>query len=682
VSVNAFDASILTYRDNYMPGETFQAEILFDEAPSGSLTNVNFDLYNGGSIATLIFVEKLNNKHYFVYFNIPDVDEGNYYLRLKNVKYLEGEILKSFNKNKEFKISNINQGFDYLVENQKNDGSFGNIKETSLVAIALKNVYGEEANDAISYLVSNLDPLGCYPNGNCNVIDTSLAMITLKKFNQNYIKTKNWLGDAGNNFDVGSWQLEANGNGACSYNDNDYTINGQSTLDILSPNINFSCNSLFSFNLKHNYLGSSYNIFQMSGNNFTYVIDDSGCYGVSYRKKCDYISTLYASWALKEAGENFPWDYLVNNRLDNRTIDHALGYIIYKDIYSKDWLLNNQINSYWSYYSASISQTPDYYTSALSTYALKDEIVFGDAKNYLKTKTEDNVLTSSMILSLLFDDQTKSNSISISPGIVNNKNSFDLILTDNGNPTTVLIEAPNFTGLPSSVNLIESSVFKVNIPSNQESFEIILEYSNKSYTIPVILEDVSEGSVLLPPPKDALKFILDKEVVNITMNKKDILMDEIKFMNNWDIDISNVSIILTGNLGEIIELDDNHFDIVISGGIVSTEITINSNRNPEFNNYQGFVVLKSEKTVDSFGMILNFEENYEGTSEKVFDEGNEEVINGEENKIDSTKKPVEKKSSLWWLWVIIMVITGITVFLFFRRKRTIEEDIGDFIKKN
>ena len=681
VGVSAFDANIITYRSVYNPGETFQAEVLLDEAPSGSLTHINFDLYREKSIAALIFVEKLNDRHYFIYFNIPDAEGGTYYFRLKNVKYLEGEILKSFNKNKEFKISNLNPGFDYLIENQNQDGSLGNIKETSLATLALKNVYGENAENALSYLVANADPLGCYPKGNCNVIDTSFALITLKNFNQNYIKTKNWLNDAGNNFDIGSWQLEANGNGVCNYNNQNYTISGQSIIDIADANINLNCSSRFSFILNHNYLGSSHNIIQNSGNNLTYTIDDSGCYGLNYRSSCDYISTLYASWALKDTGENFPQDYLTNNRLDNRTIDHALGYLIYNDEYSRDWLLNNQINDYWSYYSASISQSPDYYVSALAAYALKNEIIFEDAKNYLNDKTGSNVLTSSMILHLLFDDQVKFDSISISPGIVNNKNSFDLILTNNGNPLTALIEAPNFTGLPSSVSLIGSSVFNINVPSSEGSFEINLEYANKSYTIPVILESISEGLVLLPPPRDALKFILDKDTVNLTLNKKDILIDELKFTNEWDVDISNASIILTGNLGEIVKLDQDHFDVVNSGGMISIEIMINSDKNPKLNSYQGFVVLKSEKTVDSFAMILNFKEDYESTGEKVF-EDNEEIAE-EESTTSPSKRTEDKKSgNLWWLWMVIIVIIGIVIFLFLRRRKVVEEDIGDFIKKN
>nr|AQS33979.1 hypothetical protein [uncultured archaeon] len=682
-SASAFDANVVTYRDNYAPLETFQAEVIFNEDPAVDLTSTNFELYRDGSIATLNFVEKLNSRHYFVYFDIPNTEDGEYHFKLKNVKYIEGEILKTFGKQKPFNVNSINDGFDYLISSQNPDGSFGTAGKTALAGLALKNAYNEMANNAVSYLTANQDPTGCYPNGNCKVIDSSLALIALKEFNENYIKTRNWLKDAGNNYEIGSWNLKINGNGVCSYENENYTISGQLDIEVSSSNITIECDSEFNFILRHSYLGNDYNIYEYFGSEFSYGIEDSGCYGVGFKDKCDYISTLYASWGLQKVGEFYPEDYLINNRLENRTLDHALGYIIHGDDYSRDWLLNNQIGSYWSYNSASISQTPDYYISALASYALKDEIVFAGSKNYLSDKTENDMLSSSMILYLLFNDQTIQDSVSVSPGIVNNKNIFELVLTNHENPVSVNIEAPNFTGLPSEIELGGSSEFEVNIPENTESFEINIEYSNKSYTIPVILEVIEEGTVLLPPPRDALKFILDKDIINLTANRRDVLFDEISFTNSWDFNIGNVSIILTGNLNEIIELKEDRFDLIGSGDTISTELTINSERDAGLNFYQGFIVLKSAKTVDSVPMILNFEEGETAADEGATDAMDVEAENEEtiEETVSTTSSQEEEKGSLWWLWLLIILIIGVIAFLFFRRKKVITEDLGDYIKK-
>ena len=41
-SASAFDANVVTYRDNYAPLETFQAEVIFNEDPAVDLTSTNF----------------------------------------------------------------------------------------------------------------------------------------------------------------------------------------------------------------------------------------------------------------------------------------------------------------------------------------------------------------------------------------------------------------------------------------------------------------------------------------------------------------------------------------------------------------------------------------------------------------------------------------------------------------
>ena len=44
-NVSAFDINILTYREEYSPLETFQAEIILDKEPLNELTSLNFEFY-------------------------------------------------------------------------------------------------------------------------------------------------------------------------------------------------------------------------------------------------------------------------------------------------------------------------------------------------------------------------------------------------------------------------------------------------------------------------------------------------------------------------------------------------------------------------------------------------------------------------------------------------------------
>src|SRR3989338_4056138 len=84
-NVSAFDINILTYREEYSPLETFQAEIILDKEPLNELTSLNFEFYGGKQIGILLFLEKLSSKRYFVYFNIPNIEGGDYSFKVKNV---------------------------------------------------------------------------------------------------------------------------------------------------------------------------------------------------------------------------------------------------------------------------------------------------------------------------------------------------------------------------------------------------------------------------------------------------------------------------------------------------------------------------------------------------------------------------------------------------------------------
>lgn len=677
INIYASDINILTYRDNYRPLETFQAEVIFDKEPINEINNLNFELYKDKPIGILLFLEKLSNKRYFVYFDMPQVNNGGYKFKVKNVNIIDNGILRKISDEKTIIINDINPGFNYLINNQNEDGSFGDITKTTLSALALKNIDNEKAGLSISYLSNNQDATGCFPKRNCNVKDTSFALLALSKFNQNYIKTKNWLKDASNNFELGIWNLRLEGNAVCG----DIQLNGVYDLNVIDKKINITCNNQVTFKLMHTYLGNTYTIYTYNGNNFVYTIDDSGCYGLKYKEKCDYISTLYASWVLKEINEKIPEDYLKQNKLDNRTIDHALGYILYNEDYDKEWLLNNYLNGYWSYYSVSVSQQPDNFISALSTYALKNEFLFQEAKNYLEYKTDTNIQDSALILYLLFNEERKLPSISIIPGIANKKDSFILKIKNNKEPINIFIEAPNFTNLPSITYLDKDVSYNLNV---QESFEIILTYDNYSYVIPVISKDkiISEEFPLLPPPKDAIKFV-NKEV-NLTLNKDDSLTDELSFINNWTFKLSDIKLNITGKLKEILKFEQDYFNKIESNETLTTEIYLNKDKNPVYNYYEGYlIVTSSQKTLD----IIKFSVKFVG--ESLIENNEQEEINQDEEIIENEtelsegkkiKTSSEKKKSLWWLWVIIILIIGIVIFLFFRRKKEITESFEDYAK--
>ena len=679
ITVNASDISILTYREDYRPLETVQAEIILDKEPLNDLTVSNLEFSkNNNALGIIFYLEKLSSKRYFIYFNIPDVSKDVYNLKVKNVNFVDSGVLKRESKEIAININGINTGFNYLLENQNQDGSFGDITKTSFGALALKNIEKQKADIAISYLTNNQDPIGCYPKNSCNIKDTSFTLLALSKFNQNYIKTKNWLKDASNNFELGLWNLRLEGSAVCG----NINLNGIYDLSINNKIINITCNNPINFELTHNYLGSNHLINEYRGNNFSYAIDDSGCYGIKYKEKCDYLSTLYASWALYEINEDFPEEYLIQKKLDNRTIDHALGYILYHDDYDKDWLLNNYLNGYWSYNSASISQTPDYFTSALAAYSLRNEFLFQESKSYLSYKTRENIQDSALILYLLFYDERKLPSVSISPGISNQKNSFNLNIKNNKEPIIVKINSPNFTGMPSEIYL--QNEFNYKISRITDNFEIKISYGNYSYSIPVIglNQKVGEEIYLLPPPRDAIRF-LSKEV-SLKLNPDDRLNDELVFINNWSFKLTGIKLNFTGTIKDIIEFDQDYFYKIESNETIRTGIYLNRNRNPVYNHYEGYIVItSSQKTLDAIKFSVDFSDNFENEKPDETKSENETLNEELPEKVNETKKheTPEKKKNLWWVWLVIILIIGLLAFLFLRRKKEVTQDFDDYAKK-
>jgi len=667
-AVNALDIIISIPRTDYQAGETIQAEVFLSDISTQDLTLSNFEFLNENNekIQVALFLEKLSNTHYFVYFNTPtNIQKGNYKFKVKNVNYISENILKQTSAEEPFYIDSVNPGFSYLSQQQNPDGGFQDTQTTALASLALKNIYPDKSQQAINYLVQNQDPTGCYPEGNCNVKDTAFALLALDEFNQNIIKTKNWLKDASNNFGLGTWSLIISStNAVCVLNNQNITITQQQSYIILSESISLECNQNVTLTLNHSYLGNTYQIFTETTSSKQYTIDNSGCYGSTYKSNCDYEITGYAVWVLSQLNENPSTEYLENNHSDTQTLDHALLYLIINNQYSFDWLLNNLQNNYWSSQSASLNQNPDNYISAFAAYAIREDVNYEGIKSYLYDKTTTNPLTSALILYLHFNDELLQPSLSITPGIINQQDPFILTLTNNKDPITVEIIAPNFTSLPTSLLLINTQTFVVNPPENTQSFNIEIKYSNLSYLIPVLTSYENGTSNLLPPPINAISILNFPVLINQTLNPDDKTEDIIEFYNSWGFPLYNISFVLTGTLGGIITLEQTNFDVIQAKETLTQKVITNKNRNPELEDYSGYLIITSQQgTISSVGFNLHFTVDQPPLPEQEEDL-NETLEEEPDNNEEPNDEEEEEKSSPW-LWLIpffIILIIGILIF--------------------
>ena len=94
--------------ENYHQYETLQAEVFINLSLSEKITAANFGLKdkNNATIPVSVFLEEISKDHYFVYFNLPKLENGAYYFLAKDIKYADG-ILKKISLQKEFYLDNI-----------------------------------------------------------------------------------------------------------------------------------------------------------------------------------------------------------------------------------------------------------------------------------------------------------------------------------------------------------------------------------------------------------------------------------------------------------------------------------------------------------------------------------------------------------------------------------------------
>ena len=687
--VNAQNPQIIisSSRDNYASLETFQAEIFFNIDPVNEITISNFILTDNlnNKIPIALFLTKISNNHYFVYFNLPDLAKGMYNFNVVNVRYID-QTLKQISISKSFTIESANPGFTYLINQQNQDGSFNTVKETALATLALKNTYPENSQKAISYLINNIDNSGCFPKNNCNTIATSFALLAFKEFNKDVTKTKNWLKDAQNNFNIGTWSLNIETkNSTCNINNNNYNINNKLSLQVTNNNVLVNCSSSVFAYITHSYLGNIVNLSQMQGNYINLTIDDSGCYGVNYRGDCDYEATDYAIYSLSRLNEIIQTKWLENNAKDTKTLDQALLYLVKKNSYSYDWLLNN-FNNGWPYYSGDAQI--DVYSSAFAAFALSEnKEIFENSKLILSKRTTESVSTSSLILYFLFQDESLPNSISVSPGIINTRET-KLEIKNNYNKLNLTIEAPSYLNLPKDVTLDNFVSFNIKIPINISKDNIKINYNEKSYLIPIILETIEESKnveaePLLAPPKEVIIFLNSSYGIGFP---KEIKIDKFSSPNNpfyllnkWDFTIRNISFVITGNLKEIIRLNITNVNEIKPNETLQQYIWINERKNPSLDSYNGeILILHNQGVINALPLSIGFKEKNKSPelNQTVENETSKEKIS---NKTVTPEKEENKKSYLPLIIIAIIIVIIILILAFLATRKKEKEPFEEFI---
>src|SRR3989344_5894524 len=250
---------------------------------------------------------------------------------------------------------NKQDAVDWLYNNTKGDES---TEEISMSLLAL-NSNGYRIDGPLTvFLQRNLDS-PCFPKGSCTIKDTSFALYSLGKLNQDTSKIEEWLRGNLKNAEVGKWfvQITSSSQGTCSVRNGDKEINVDlnengdivfngnnigSWLDVeryLNPiegssDVSVNCPTLGSNMIISLLRQRNSNEFiiakEVSSNTATFNIDNS-CYGLS---GCNVESSFYAAWALNELGKETKVTPYLEDSADNILYNSILHKIENKEKYA------------------------------------------------------------------------------------------------------------------------------------------------------------------------------------------------------------------------------------------------------------------------------------------------------------------------------------------------------------
>lgn len=709
---------------SYNLGETFQAEVVFSFEPAETITSSNFLLKgpSGNTIPVIMQREKISTKHYFIYFDIPtNLEKGKYSFVVDKFNYIEDGELKQTSYSSQFDLNTLNKGYAKLLSAQKADGSIdSDVVITSLAAIAFKNAgYTEQADNAIDWIVLNQDPKGCYPLGNCKVKDTSFALLALDEFSKDVIKPRNWLTDASNSFKLGSWALKISSSqsesGICYVNNNPITItSGKGSYTLTQQQtfpIKVNCSSLsgvITTSFTHSYLGTAYSdLFTYQGKELTLPLETSGCYGMEYKEACDYISTGYASYALKQIGEN-PDTNVLADPSDSSTLEQALNYLNTKNSYSLSWMQNNRQQKAWSTTASYQNNQNDIYTTAIVALALKDQpTYYSDAKSWVSSQNYLSNLEAAISLYALFLDEKIPISFSVAPAVIlasPTQKKFTINLENKGIASISITLEPNalLTYSKSAFDLITKFSFDITVDTSKATSTMLnIQYSNATYSIPVMVQSqyggAEESSLLLPIPKDAIKILKldlssDEWVdvgssINANVSSTKRIEQTFKIQNSYSVPLHNLSLDLTGTLSQLLTLDIFSFEEL--NPEETMDIALIGKEDVEPGSYHGSLVISSQEGITT-ELPITLKVTTTSTATNLVPSATPTETTKSSNgtflprDTISTGASAKQSGGFSWKWIVtiivIALIGGIFFWFKFGGKKTTKQPFDAFVR--
>ncbi len=421
-NASAFEIKIA--KTNYLPEETFQAEISGDFMEELAIDNIFF--YKDEKEFPLAFyLFQISNEKYFVYVDLPTI-AGNYSFAIKNILYKEEGKLKGESKKVNFVVrKSISSIYDEIskIDWQKHD-----IETISFALLALS--YDKElSEEGKQILLGKSYENTCWPSI-CKVKETSLALLALSRVGYDTAKIEEWLADAQNNLDIGLWDLVLGGaaDKQCqlSINGKKQIVNLSSTITLDLKNkgeqVNITINCSVDAKIVHTYKGKLHEFSMKKGATTSIILNNKKCFGQGYRNECDIESTALALFALKEIGKDIDskaLTWLANNAI--KTKEKAIALYLGKSNI-KEWLLNNQhVDGFWAEKALLETTQPDFEATVFALFALQKNGMIEKGKSWLLSQIDKQDIKNKALSTFVFPNSEIESIISIKPAIFKEK---------------------------------------------------------------------------------------------------------------------------------------------------------------------------------------------------------------------------------------------------------------------
>ena len=211
-----------------------------------------------------------------------------------------------------------------------------------------------------------------------------------------------------------------------------------------------------------------------------------------------------------------------------------------------------------------------------------------------------------------------------------------------------------------------------------------------------VINDTSKNILSESQEKKEVIFFSDinnqQITVNSLINEKIPEKKELKgqlFIKNTGKDLINLKIYLTGNLNEIVKINITNSSIFKQDEIITQFLWINSEKNPQVDEYQGAMILTAENFSEEFPifLVISHESQRKETEEPLFIEQRTETIEQEhstqeqKSMIERENKPVKIEIPYKEIAGTLFVIFIFLVYFIIKKPSQNKRKFSDFISK-